>query len=175
VQREYEAVGELCLAAGAIEVYVADNATTSERIWKVRRNVAEAFFAVSPQQSLEDLVVPIAAIPRMVVGAQEISRKYDCPIPCYGHAGDGNVHATVIMNPAWTTGEWHETLPRILTDLYRLTAGLGGMLSGEHGIGHKRKEFMPLFIGQAHMNLMRAIKQALDPNGIMNPGKIFDL
>jgi len=175
VDREYEAIGDLCLGAGAIEVYVADNATTAERIWKVRRNVAEAFFAVSPLQCLEDLVVPIAAIPRMVVGAQEISRKHDCPIPCYGHAGDGNIHATVIMNPAWTLQRWHETLPDVLADLYRLAAGLGGTLSGEHGIGHKRKEFMPLFVSEAHLNLLRAIKRALDPNLILNPGKIFDL
>ena len=175
VDREYEAIGDLCLGAGAIEVYVADNATTAERIWKVRRNVAEAFFAVSPLQCLEDLVVPIAAIPRMVVGAQEISRKHDCPIPCYGHAGDGNIHATVIMNPAWTLQQWHETLPQVLADLYRLAAGLGGTLSGEHGIGHKRKEFMPLFVSEAHLNLLRAIKRALDPNLILNPGKIFDL
>jgi len=175
VERDYEAVGELCLAAGAIEVYVADNATTSERLWRVRRNMAEAFFAVSPNLSGEDLVVPIAAIPRMVVGAQAIARKYDCPIACFGHAGDGNVHATPIMNPAWTLPQWHEALPRLLTDLYRLTASLGGMLSGEHGIGHKRKGYMSLFVSEAHLDAMRAIKRALDPNLILNPGKIFDL
>ena len=174
VERDYEAIGERCLAGGAIEVYVADNATTSERMWKVRRNVAEAFFAFSPNQCGEDLVVPIAAIPKMVVGAQEISRKYDCPIACFGHAGDGNMHATPIMNPAWTVPQWYETLPHILLDLYRLTVSLGGVLSGEHGIGHKRKAYMPLFVGEAHMAMMRAIKRALDPNLILNPGKIFD-
>ena len=174
VERDYETIGDLCQAAGAIEVYVADNATTAERIWKVRRNVAEAFFVVNPVQCLEDVVVPIAAIPQLVVGAGEISRKYDCPIPCYGHAGDGNVHATVIMNPAWTLEQWHARLPEILADLYRLTAGLGGTLSGEHGIGHKRKRFMPLFVSEAHLGVLRSIKRALDPNHILNPGKIFD-
>jgi glycolate oxidase len=174
VLREYETIGEMCMAAGAIEVYVADNRTTSERIWKVRRNIAEAFKVVSPHQSLEDIVVPIAAIPRMVEGLQQLSRKYDCAIPCYGHAGDGNLHATPVMNPAWTLDRWHEVLPNILTDMYRLTAELGGMISGEHGIGHKRKQYMPLVVQPEYIALMQALKSSLDPNYILNPGKIFD-
>jgi glycolate oxidase len=175
VEREYEAIGELCLAAGALEVYVADNYTTSQRIWKVRRNIAEAFKVVSPHQSLEDVVVPIANIPRMVAALQELSRKYDVPIPCYGHAGDGNLHATPVMNPKWTLQKWHKTLPRILTDLYKLTAKLGGTISGEHGIGHKRKKYMPLVCSPVYVEMMKAVKRALDPNNILNPGKIFDV
>ncbi len=175
VEREYEAIGEMCVEAGAIEVYVADNYTTSERIWRVRRNIAEAFKVVSPHQSLEDVVVPIAAIPKMVAGLAELSAKYDVPIPCYGHAGDGNLHATPVMNPAWSLEKWHQTLPVILTELYRLTASLGGTISGEHGIGHKRKQYLPLVMDEAAVELMRAIKRAWDPNNILNPGKIFDV
>jgi len=175
VEREYEAIGELCLEAGAIEVYVADNFTTSERIWKVRRNIAEAFKVTSPHQSLEDIVVPIANIAKVVDGLQEIKARYDVEIPCYGHAGDGNLHATPVMNPAWSLEKWHETLPRILTDLYKLTRDLGGTISGEHGIGHKRKEYMPLVADEACIDMMKAIKKALDPNNVLNPGKIFDL
>ena len=174
VEREYETIGQMCLEAGAIEVYVADNHTTSERIWKVRRNIAEAFKVLSPHQSLEDVVVPIAAIPKMVEGLQELSRKYDCPIPCYGHAGDGNLHATPVMNPAWTLDKWQSVLPSILTDLYKLTGALGGMISGEHGIGHKRKPYMSLVVQEEYLQMMRALKTALDPNHILNPGKIFD-
>ena len=175
VEREYETIGEMCLAAGAIEVYVADNYTTSERIWKVRRNIAEAFKVVSPHQSLEDIVVPIAAIPRVVAGLEELSHKYDVRIPCYGHAGDGNLHATPVMNPAWSLDEWHEKLPRILTDLYELTGSLGGTISGEHGIGHKRKGYMPIVLSEPALELMRGIKRAWDPGNILNPGKIFDI
>jgi len=174
VEREYETIGELCLEAGAIEVYVADNFTTSERIWKVRRNIAEAFKVVSPHQSLEDVVVPIANIPRMVAGLQEISGKFGVQIPCYGHAGDGNLHATPVMNPDWTLDKWHEELPKILTEIYTLTAKLGGTISGEHGIGHKRKDYMELVVSPAYINMLRAVKKALDPNNILNPGKIFD-
>jgi glycolate oxidase len=175
VQRDYEAIGEMCLKAGAIEVYVADNYTTSERIWKVRRNVAEAFKVFSPHQSLEDIVVPIAGIPAMVARLQELSKKYDCPIPVYGHAGDGNLHATPVMNPAWTIQKWHDVLPDILTDMYRITHELGGMISGEHGIGHKRKKYMPLCVAPAYIEMMKAIKRAMDPANILNPGKIFDM
>ncbi len=175
VEREYESIGELCLENGAIEVYVADNYTTSERIWKVRRNIAEAFKVVSPHQSLEDVVVPIAAIPDMVDGLGEISGRHEVQIPCYGHAGDGNLHATPVMNPAWTLDEWHEKLPRIMEDMYKLTHSLGGMISGEHGIGHKRKKYMNFVVPEASLEMMRAVKRALDPNNILNPGKIVDV
>ena len=175
VQREYEAIGEMCLSAGALEVYVADNYTTSERIWKVRRNIAEAFKVVSPHQSLEDIVVPIAAIAKMVAGLVELSKKYDCPIPCYGHAGDGNLHATPVMNPEWSVEKWDRTLPKILTDMYKLTAELGGTISGEHGIGHKRKKYMPLVVSVGYLDMLRAVKRAIDPNNVLNPGKIFDM
>ena len=175
VEREYEEVGEVCLAAGAIEVYVADNYTTSERIWKVRRNIAEAFKVFSPHQSLEDIVVPTAQIARMVSGLIDLSKKWGCPIPCYGHAGDGNLHATPVMNPEWTLEEWHGKVPQILTDMYKLTKDLGGTISGEHGIGHKRKQYMPLVVGEAYLGMARSIKRALDPNNVLNPGKIFDV
>jgi glycolate oxidase len=175
VEREYEEVGEVCLAAGAIEVYVADNYTTSERIWKVRRNIAEAFKVFSPHQSLEDIVVPTAQIAKMVSGLIDLSRKWGCPIPCYGHAGDGNLHATPVMNPEWTLEEWHGKVPQILTDMYKLTKDLGGTISGEHGIGHKRKQYMPLVVGEAYLGMARSIKRALDPNNVLNPGKIFDV
>ena len=174
VERDYETIGQMCLDAEAIEVYVADNFTTSERIWKVRRNIAEAFKIVSPHQSLEDIVVPIAAIPQMVAGLRELAAKYDVQIPCYGHAGDGNLHATPVMNPTWTLEQWHDTLPAILTDLYRLTADLGGLISGEHGIGSKRKGYMSLCVSPAALDMMRAVKAALDPNHVLNPGKVFE-
>jgi glycolate oxidase len=175
VEREYEAVGELCLGAGATEVYVADNATTSERVWKVRRNIGEAFGVVTPHQSPEDLVVPPAAIPAMVAKLQDLAARYGVRIPCYGHAGDGNLHCRIVMDPQWTPERWRQTLPAILEELYGLTARLGGRISGEHGIGHKRKKYLPRVVGEGYIDLLRALKRALDPHNILNPGKIFDL
>ncbi len=173
VTNDYEAIGEQCIAAGAQEVYVADNYTTSERIWRVRRNIAEAFKVESPHQSLEDIVVPIAKIPEMVASLCELSAKYDIAIPCYGHAGDGNLHATPVMNPAWSLEKWNQTLPDILKEMYEKVAELGGTLSGEHGIGNKRSKYMNLFIEPAQIEMSKAIKRALDPNNILNPGKMF--
>ena len=175
VQREYDTIGQQCFDAGAIEVYVADNFTTSDRIWNVRRNIAEAFAVVSVHQGNEDLVVPVAAIPALVAGMEELAEKYGVRIPAYGHAGDGNLHTRIVKDPDWPMDKWTQTLPAVLTDLYRLTAGLGGRISGEHGIGHKRKKYMPLFVSEPYLDMLRAIKRALDPNNVLNPGKIFDV
>ena len=175
VERDYDIIGEQALQGGAIEVYVADNSTTSERIWKVRRNIAEAFNLVSQNQSNEDIVVPMGAIAELIAALQVLSKKYDVMAPCFGHAADGNMHIRIVMNPAWSLEKWDHTRPEILKELYALTVRLGGTLSGEHGIGHKRSQYMPLFCSEAHLNIMRAIKKALDPNNILNPGKVFDI
>ena len=175
VEREYETIGQQCFDAGAIEVYVADNFTTSDRIWNVRRNIAEAFAVVSVHQGNEDLVVPVAAIPALVAGMQELAERYGVRIPAYGHAGDGNLHTRIVKDPDWPMDKWQQTLPAVLTDLYRLTADLGGRISGEHGIGHKRKKYMPLFVSEPYLDMLRAVKRALDPNNVLNPGKIFDV
>jgi glycolate oxidase len=174
VEEDAEVIGELCLANGAIEVYVADNYTTQERIWSVRRNIAEAFIVVSPHQSLEDIVVPIAAISEIMPEIEKISKKYHIQIPCYGHAGDGNLHATLVKNPESTMEKWYEVEEKALKELYQATKALGGTISGEHGIGSKRKSFLNIAISPTELALMKKIKKAFDPNKIMNPGKIFD-
>lgn len=175
VQRDYDAVGELCFQNGAIEVYVADNYTTQERIWSVRRNIAEAFKVISPHQSLEDVVVPTASIPDLIPELERISEKYHVQIPCYGHAGDGNLHATIVKDPDESMDKWKIKLPEVLEDLYRVVKKLGGTISGEHGIGSKRKDYMHIVADEAELEFMRKIKRAVDPNNILNPGKIFDV
>jgi glycolate oxidase len=175
VEEDAETIGELCLENGAIEVYVADNYTTRERVWSVRRNIAEAFKVYSLYQDLEDIVVPVVEITNIISELERISKKYDIKIPCYGHAGDGNLHITLVKNPEHSIEKWHEICEKALQELYKTTIRLGGTISGEHGIGSKRKKYLNLFIGQAEIELMRKIKRAWDPNNIMNPGKIFDL
>ena len=175
VEKEYDTIGNLCMDNGAQEVYVADNYTTQERLWNVRRNIAEAFKVVSPHQSLEDIVVPTAQIPDLMPEIQRISMKYHIQCPSYGHAGDGNLHTTPIKNPTDSMDEWHRKLPLVLEELYSATKKLGGTISGEHGIGHKRKKYMRLVASESELEFMRRIKRAVDPKNIMNPGKIFDV
>jgi glycolate oxidase len=175
VEREYDAIGEEALRAGAVQVFVADNATTSERLWRVRRNVAEAIALLSPHQANEDLSVPMAQVPKLVRDIERLGRKYEGRAFCYGHAGDGNIHCRIVKNPSWSVERWRETLPALLTELFTLAAGLGGTISGEHGIGHKRKAYMHLVCSPAAIEMMKAVKRVFDPNNILNPGKIFDL
>jgi glycolate oxidase len=171
---EAMAVTEILMENGVIEVYAAETADTQEKIWKVRRNIAEAFKAISPLQSLEDIVVPIAQIPKLMPFLAQLQEKYDVLIPCYGHAGDGNLHATVVKTAETDLDVWKETLPKVLHELYQYVFTLGGTISGEHGIGHKRKKYMPLVLGEVEIALMKKIKLAFDPNNILNPGKMFD-
>ncbi len=174
VDRDAERIGELLMENGAMEVYIADNFTTQERVWSVRRNIAEAFKAYSPHQSLEDIVVPISAIPELISRVDIISKKYHITMPTYGHAGDGNLHTTLVKNPDSTMEEWYEAEDKILVELYEVVRSLGGKISGEHGIGIKRKKYMEWLTDPVEMKLMKRIKQAFDPYNIMNPGKMFD-
>ena len=106
---------------------------------------------------------------------EELSRKYGLPLPTYGHAGDGNLHTTLVKPPEWTQEEWMSREKEVLRDLYAEVKALGGKLSGEHGIGSKRKSFLRDTLSETELLLMRKIKEAFDPKGIMNPGKIIDV
>jgi glycolate oxidase len=173
VESDLVETGKLCEANGAIEVYVAEDKNNIERIWNVRRNIAEAFKVYSPIQSLEDIVVPISRIPEIIPELERMGKKYGVQIPCYGHAGDGNLHATPVKDPEMSMETWQKNEVECLEELYRVTGALGGKISGEHGIGIKRREYLRKIIDPVELDLMRAVKNAWDPNNIMNPGKIF--
>jgi len=171
---EYETIGEMCHKAGAIEVFVADNYTTQERVWAVRRNVPEGIQAAFPVKSSEDLVVPIASLPVLLPKIAEIAAKYDVVIPCFGHAGDGNIHSTLARKHEMPLERWEEVQEQVRLELYRLVLSYGGTISGEHGIGHKRIKYMNQALDPVTINLMRRIKKAFDPHNILNPGKLFE-
>jgi glycolate oxidase len=173
VEEEYSLLADLCLKAGALDVYVGSSPDTERRMWRPRQNVAEAFKAVCPVQSLEDVVVPLAAIPDLILELERLSDRYGVLIPCYGHAGDGNLHATPVKRPETPLADWQARLPALLEDLYGAVGRLGGTISGEHGIGSKRARYLPLVLGPVIIELHRKIKAAFDPQGILNPGKIF--
>ncbi|MEE4193722.1 MAG: FAD-linked oxidase C-terminal domain-containing protein [Anaerolineae bacterium] len=169
----YEAIGEGCEKGGAFEVYVAPNATRQERLWALRRNVAEALMTVSPVQTSEDVVVPISRIPDLMKALNEVGSRYDVLFPAYGHAGDGNVHVRIIKKPEMPLERWDEIKHALLEELFKAVAALGGTISGEHGIGMKKKEFVTLVLDENVLALSRGIRDVFDPNHIMNPGKVF--
>ncbi len=175
VQRDCETIVDLCMEAGALDVYVGHTPALEKRMWKPRQNVLEALKAISPVQSAEDLVVPTAQIPNLMPELERLSQQYNVLIPCFGHAGDGNIHVEIIKPPETTMEEWHAKLPEILSDLYRAVSLMGGTISGEHGIGAKRAPFLPLVMDPVVIALQQRIKQAFDPLNILNPGKIFQL
>lgn len=172
---EAERAGTICEKCGAIEVYIADSATSRERIWAVRRGIDEALRATDPIQTDEDTVVPVSEITSFARGIAEIERRHGVKIANFGHAGDGNLHPTILKKRGMPIGEWEKLEKKIEYELFELTYSLGGVISGEHGIGSKRKDFFKMFCAPEEISVMRAIKKALDPKNIMNPGKIFDL
>jgi glycolate oxidase len=173
VDAEADRVVDLCLAAGALDVYVGNTPSTEMRMWGPRQVVAEAFKVAAPVQILEDIVVPPARIPALMIELERLAEAFGVPIPCYGHAGDGNLHATPIKPADMPIERWRENTTPLLSALYRVVTELGGTISGEHGIGSKRAAFLPLALNPSVIALQRRIKKAFDPLGVLNPGKIF--
>ena len=161
---------ELCSANGAISVLVAD----SQKIWKARKAFTEATRVESAVQSFEDVVVPVNRIPEAAEACNRIAAKVGLTLRMVSHAGDGNIHITLFRSDLPET-EWDQRLSSFQEELYEVVYRMGGRLSGEHGIGYKRKDLMQRFTDPVELDMMRRIKNALDPNLILNPGKIFDM
>jgi glycolate oxidase len=154
-----------------IDVLFADTATQKEELWRMRRTMAVSVKANSVYKE-EDTVVPRAALPKLIAGIKRIGLAYGFESICYGHAGDGNLHVNILKGNM-SEEDWQHKLKKGIAEIFELTVSLGGTLSGEHGIGLVQKEYMHLKFSEVHLNLMRHIKQVFDPQGILNPGKIF--
>jgi len=172
VEADYAVVGELCLEHRARDVLVAKDRRTRDRLWEARRLIIEALNHASPVNHMEDVVVPRAEIPPLLKGIKEIAARRAVRIVCFGHAGDGNVHVNVLKDDI-PDERWETLVPAVTEEIYRLTLSLGGMLTGEHGIGATRRRYLPLALGEPQIEIMRGIKAVFDPNRILNPGKIF--
>ena len=173
VAEDAASICTICRERGAIEEHIGTTEEEIERFWRIRKRIPWDIMRYTPHQSVEDIVVPIAAIPKTLSSLKQIGDKYGIAIPVLGHAGDGNLHAIPLKDADSSVEHWEEILPALLKDIYAMTAELGGTISGEHGIGHKRRDYMDLVTSEAHLDMMRNIKHALDPNNILNPGKII--
>ncbi len=171
LEKEYEKIGNLSKENGAYEVYVADTRTTKERIWQVRKAIPEATSFFYSRYTKEDLVVPTDRVPDLLGKIRDICSAANLEWVTYGHAGDGNMHCTVIGPPA---DNWHEVLRGVQEKIYSAVIEMGGTLSGEHGIGFKRKSDMKLFLDRKQIELIKRVKLAFDPDNILNPGKMVE-
>ncbi len=170
-----EKVGETCLEHGAMEVFTAESSTESRNIWKVRESFAEAVRAVDPNASLSgDMVVPMSKISEMVKAVGEAARKYDITIALGGHIADGNIHPLFFKPDRIPLEEWPDFVENIVDELIGVAISLGGVGSGEHGVGFLKKHTFMKYEAKSKLEVMRGIKKAFDPNGILNPGKLFD-
>ena len=172
VDADYEIVGELCLEHGARDVLVATDVRTRDRLWEARRKIIEALKHASPINHMEDVVVPRSRIPDLLTGIKEIAGRHQVRIVCFGHAGDGNVHVNVLKDNL-PDDRWHALVPAVSVEIYRQAIGMGGMITGEHGIGAIRRNYLGMALSPAQIALMRGIKAVFDPHGILNPGKVF--
>jgi glycolate dehydrogenase FAD-linked subunit len=171
VEERAAAIERFCREQGAAPVLRARDAAEGENLWKARKVVSPALLKVRPNKVSEDVVVPLGAIPALIDGLQKISRRQGLLIPCYGHAGDGNIHVNVLYDRT-VEAEQAAVSPTVV-EIFALTRQLRGTLSGEHGIGLTKAPYLGMELSPAAIALQRRLKRAFDPHNLMNPGKIF--
>jgi D-lactate dehydrogenase (quinone) len=156
---------------GCLDIEPAVDETARERLWAARKALSPALRSLAPGKINEDVVVPVSRIPELVAGVQTLSQEFSLPIVCFGHAGNGNLHVNLMYDPAdpAQNAHAHTAMARV----FALTLSLGGTLSGEHGIGLAKRGFMAQAIDAPTLAMMRAVKGAFDPDGILNPGKLL--
>ena len=153
------------------EILFAESEAQKNVLWNLRRKVGEAVKSNSVYKE-EDTVVPRYNLPNLLKGVKEIGKKNGFKSVCYGHAGDGNLHINIIKGDL-SDDFWNNGLALAIREIFELTVSLGGTISGEHGIGLVQKNYMDIPFNSIQLDLMKSIKGVFDPNGILNPGKIF--
>ncbi|RBD94383.1 FAD-binding oxidoreductase, partial [Xanthomonas oryzae pv. oryzae] len=156
---------------GVLSLDVAADGSARDKLWAARRALSPALRTIKPGKINEDVVVPVSRIPALVAGVEALAAEFTLPIVAFGHAGNGNLHVNIMYDPADADEDAraHAALPRLFT----LVLGLEGTLSGEHGIGVAKRDFMAQAFSASTLAAMRAIKAVLDPDGILNPGKVL--
>jgi len=171
VAEDAEKIETICRRLGATQIHVAKDLAERDRVWSARRSALPALAKLKPTCVLEDATVPRSQIPAMVQAIEDISKRFGLPIGTFGHAGDGNLHPTIL-----TDRRNHEEWARVeaaVDAIFEKALELGGTLSGEHGIGTAKSRFLAKEFGQGTILYSRRLKNAVDPNNILNPGKII--
>lgn len=172
VRDEAETVVALCKKMGALDVKLATSQKERDKIWQARRDALPALARLKPTTILEDATVPRSRLPQMIAAIERIGQQYNLIIGTFGHAGDGNLHPTILTDSR-DTGEM-QRVEKAIDEIFKQALSLGGTLSGEHGIGLAKRKFLQAETNRATIKLSKSIKAALDPALLLNPGKIFE-
>ncbi len=154
---------------GTLDIHIAATREQTARLWKARKSLSPALRKVAPKKINEDVAVPVSRIPALIDGLGELGRRHRITIVNFGHAGNGNIHVNLLVNP--DDAEEMKRAEACLSDVFDKVLALGGTLSGEHGVGLEKRDFVSREIEPDALALMQSIKRQFDPNGILNPGK----
>ena len=172
VDKEFDSVSELCLSQGAKDVFIVDTEERKTSVWSARSAFLEAIKASTTELDECDVVVPRNRVAEFILYTHKLAKDFDIRIPSFGHAGDGNLHV-YICRDALSDEEWKKKLSEIFDLMYKKAKELCGLVSGEHGIGYAKKQYMKEVYSDELLSLMRRVKLAFDPNNILNPDKII--
>ena len=171
VDQDMSVVADLCLKIGALDAYIVDTDERKKSVWSARGAFLEAIKASTTEMDECDVVVPGNQVDTFIKYTHELAKEFNVRIPSFGHAGDGNLHVYICRDELGEE-DWKATLSVIFDRMYEKSVQLGGLVSGEHGIGYAKKEFLKRQYGQTPIALMQGIKQVFDPKNILNPGKV---
>ena len=156
---------------GLVSFIAAETEEETKALWDTRKALSPALRNIAPKKINEDVVVPVSHIPELISGLEQLSSKYNITIVNFGHAGNGNIHVNLLMDP--DDPVQMKNAQDCLDEVFELALKLNGSLSGEHGVGIEKRDFVNREIDPVSLDLMKKIKTQFDPNGILNPGKIF--
>ncbi len=171
VEEDAARIESICRSKGASSIQVAESAAERDKVWEARRTALSALAKLKPTLVLEDATVPRSKIPEMVGALEEIAAKHNLTIGTFGHAGDGNLHPTILTDKR-DKREW-ERVETAIDEIFDRALALGGTLSGEHGTGIAKSRYLEKETSRATIAYSKRVKAALDPKNILNPGKIF--
>jgi glycolate oxidase len=170
-EKETGKIINICKLNQAIDISIAKDDAERDKIWEARRSALPALGRVKPTCILEDATVPRSRVPDMIKAINDIAKKYNILIGTFGHAGDGNLHPTIITDER--NKEEMARVEKAIDEIFESALKLNGTLTGEHGIGVTKMKYLQGEFGKAGVEAMRRVKKALDPNNIFNPGKIL--
>ena len=172
IMHDMETIADLCLENDAIDVFMIDTEERSASVWSARSAFLEAIKSSTDQMDECDVVVPRSRVADFILYTHEVAKEVGLRIPSFGHAGDGNLHI-YLCRDGLDDVQWENRKEKAFSLMYEKSKEMGGLVSGEHGIGLDKRKYLLDMLGERQLELMRGIKNVFDPKGILNPGKVI--